>query len=60
LKGEFVLKLSQWRECEKVFKEKGMRKFADWLCHYNDCDVGPGLEALGKMCAFTQPKALTS
>lgn len=60
MKGEFVLKLSEWRECEKVFKEKGMRMFADWLCHYNDRDVGLGLEALGKMCAFTQPKALTS
>lgn len=56
LKGEFVLKLSEWRDCKKVFKKKVMRTFADWLRYYNDRDVGPGLEVLEKMRAFYTAK----
>ena len=52
LKDSFVLKLSEFRECRKVFKERGMLTFADWLRYYNNLDVAPGLEALEKMRAF--------
>ena len=44
-----VLKLSEFKECKKIFKEKGMKTFADWLRYYNNLDIAPGLEALEKM-----------
>ena len=46
----------EWKGCVRVFKEKGMRTFADWLSYYNNLDVAPGLEALGKMRAFYNEK----
>ena len=52
LKNEFTLKLSEWKACKKLFKEKGMKTFKDWLEYYNNLDVAPGLEALEKMRAF--------
>jgi len=52
LKGCFVLKLSEFKECRRVFKERGMKTFADLLRYYNNLDVAPGLEALEKMRAF--------
>ena len=58
LKECFVLKLSEFKECKKIFKEKGMKTFADWLRHYNNLDVAPGLEALEKMRAFYTEKGI--
>ena len=58
LKEGFVLKLSEFMECKKIFKEKGMQTFADWLCYYNNLDVAPGLEALEKMRAFYTEKGI--
>ena len=49
LKEEYTLKLSEWMPCKHLFKEKGMRTFADWLRYYNNLDVVPGLEALERM-----------
>lgn len=31
LKGDFVLTREEWKECKRLFREKGMRTFADWL-----------------------------
>ena len=31
LKNKYVLKLSEFKQCKKIFKEKVMRIFADWL-----------------------------
>ena len=45
-----------FQEVRKIFKEKGMQTFADWLRYYNDLDVAPGLEALEKMRAFYTDK----
>jgi len=58
LKGEFVLKLSEWKACKQLFKNKGMRTFAEWLRYYNDLDVVPGLDALRKMGAFYAEKGI--
>ena len=58
LKGSFVLKLSEFKECKKIFKEKGMETFADWLRYYNNLDVAPRLEALEKMRAFYTEKGI--
>ena len=58
LKDSFVLKLSEFRECRKVFKEKGMATFGDWLRYYNNLDVAPGLEALEKMRAFYSERGI--
>ena len=57
-KNQFVLKLSEWKECKKTFKERGMKTFKDWLEYYNNLDVGPGLEALQKMKAFYTEKGI--
>ena len=58
LKNAFVLKLSEWRACKKLFREKGMQTFADWLRYYNNLDVAPGLEALQKMRNFYTEKGI--
>jgi len=57
LKGEYVLTRDEWEACS-VFKEKGMRTFADWLRYYNNLDVSPGLEALEKMRNFYTEKGI--
>ena len=49
---KFVLSLAEWNQCKQLFKEKGMQTFRDWLRHYNNLDVAPGLEAMVKMRDF--------
>ena len=56
--GVLVLKLSEFKECKRVFKEKGMKTFEDWLRYCNNLDVEPGLEALEKMRAFYTEKGI--
>ena len=58
LKGGYVLTREEWEGCQRVFKEKGMRTFADWLRYYNNFDVAPGLEALEKMRNFYTEKGI--
>ena len=58
LKGEYVLKLSEFIGCRKLFRQKGMRTFRDWLEYYNNLDVAPGLEALEKMRGFYSSKGI--
>ena len=58
LKSCFVLKLSEFKECKKIFKEKGRETFEDWVCYHNNLDVAPGLEALEKMRAFYTEKGI--
>ena len=58
LKGDFVLKLSEWKACQKLFREKGMKTFKDWVRYYNNLDVAPGLEALEKMKNFYTEKGI--
>ena len=58
MKGDFVLKLSEWKACKKLFREKGMKTFKDWVRYYNDLDVAPGLEALQKMKNFYTEKGI--
>ena len=58
LKGGYVLTRDEWEGCQRLFKEKGMCTFADWLHCYNNLDVAPGLEALEKMCAFYTEKGI--
>ena len=52
LQGDYLLSKNEWDGCQRLFKEKGMCTFADWLRYYNNLDVAPGLEALEKMRAF--------
>ena len=58
LKEEYTLKLSEWVVCKRLFKQKGMRTFADWLRYYTNLDVAPGLEALERMRAFYTEKGI--
>ena len=58
LKGGYVLTRDEWEGCQRLFKEKGMCTFADWLRYYNNLDVAPGLEALEKMRAFYTDKGI--
>ena len=58
LKGGYVLTRDEWEECQRLFKEKGMCTFADWLRYYNNLNVAPGLEALEKMRAFYTDKGI--
>jgi len=58
LKGGYVLTREEWEECKRLFKEKGMRTFKDWLLYYNNLDVEPGLEALEKMRNFYTEKGI--
>ena len=52
LKGEYSLALKEYDDCHRIFREKGMRTFGDWLEYYNNLDVAPFLEALQKMKEF--------
>ena len=47
-----MLTQDEWNECQRLFREKGMHTFVDWLRYYNNLDVAPGLEALERMRAF--------
>ena len=58
LKGGYVLTRDEWEGCQRLFKEKGMRTFADWLRYYNNLDVAPGLEALERIRAFYTEKGI--
>ena len=58
LKGDYVLTREEWEGFQRLFKEKGMCTFADWLRYYNNLDVAPGLEALEKMRAFYTDKGI--
>ena len=58
MKGGFLLKLSEWKACKKLFREKGMKTFKDWVRYYNNLDVAPGLEALEKMRNFYTEKGI--
>ena len=52
LKGEYVLTLKEYDDCHRIFKERSMQTFGDWLKYYNNLDVAPFLEALQKMKEF--------
>ena len=52
LKNEYVLTLKEYDDCHRIFRERGMQTFGDWLKYYNNLDVAPFLEALQKMKAF--------
>ena len=52
LKGSYVLSLKEYNDCHRVFRERGMQTFGDWLEYYNNLDVAPFLEALQKMKEF--------
>ena len=58
LKGDFVLKLSEWKASKKTFREEGMKTIKDWVRYYNNLDVAPGLEALQKMKNFYTEKGI--
>ena len=58
LKGCFVLKLSEFKEYKKIFKEKGIQTFAVWLRYCNNLDVAPGLGALEEMGFFYTEKRI--
>ena len=58
LKDGYVLTRDEWDGCQRLFKEKGVRTFADWLRYYNNLDVAPGLEALEIMRAFYTEKGI--
>ena len=58
LKGDFVLKLLEWKASKKTFREEGMKTIKDWVHYYNNLDVAPGLEALQKMKNFYTEKGI--
>ena len=45
LKGDTITK-AEYAECQKIWKERGMTRFRDWLVYYNNLDVNHFLEAL--------------
>ena len=52
LKGAYVLSPKEYAACQRIFQERGMKTFGDWLKYYNNLDVAPFLEALQKMKEF--------
>ena len=52
LRNSFALKPEEYEECKRVFQERGMQTFGDWLEYYENLDVTPILETLEKMKAF--------
>ena len=58
LKACHLLTREQWEDCNRVYRERGMESFADWLSYYNNLDVAPGIEALEKMRNFFTEKRI--
>ena len=58
LKCDYVLGLSDSQGCKKIFKQKGIQTFADWLRYYSNRDVAPRIEALEKMKAYYTEKGI--
>ena len=58
LKGDYVLTLDEFKQCQRLFEEKGMKTFADWLEYYNNLDVVSALETLVKMREFYEQREL--
>ena len=52
LKGAYVLTPKEYDDCQRIFRERGIKTFGDWLEYYNNLDVAPFLEALQKMKEF--------
>ena len=52
LRNSFALTPAEYEKCKRVFQERGMQTFGDWLEYYNNLDVNPFLETLEKMKAF--------
>ena len=52
LKNSFALTPAEYDECKRVFQERGMQTFGDWLEYYNNLDVTPFLETIETMKAF--------
>ena len=52
LKGSYVLSPKEYADCQRIFQERGMKTFGNWLEYYNNLDVAPFLEALQKMKEF--------
>ena len=52
LKNSFALTPAEYDACKRVFQERGMQTFGDWLEYYNNLDVTPFLETIEKMKAF--------
>ncbi|CAH3163184.1 unnamed protein product, partial [Porites lobata] len=45
-KNNFPLSLKEYEDCQRVFRERGMKTLADWLHFYNNLAVEPFLDAL--------------
>ena len=52
LRNSFALTPKEYEECKRVFKERGMKTFGNWLEYYNNLEVTPFLDTLEKMKAF--------
>ena len=52
LKNSFALIPAEYDECKRVFQERGMQTFGDWLEYYNNLDVTPFLETIEKMNGY--------
>ena len=52
LRNGFALTPAEYEECKRVFQERGMKTFGDWLEYYNNLDVTPFLETLERMKEF--------
>ena len=52
IKNIFAPKPEEYEECKRVFQERGMQTFGDWLEYYNNLDVTPFLKKLEKMKGF--------
>ena len=57
LKGEYVLTLKEYDDCHRIFKERGMQTFGDWLEYYNNLDVAAVARVRGVSSTFHQPRS---
>ena len=48
LRNSFVLTPAEYEECKRVFQEREMKIFGDWLEYYNNLDVTPLFATLSR------------
>ena len=52
LKQASVCTEAEYEECKRIFQDRGMTTFGDWLEYYNKLDVEPFLQAAANMRGF--------
>ena len=58
LKNKYVCSPAEYAYCQQVWEQRKMQTMKDFLVWYNNCDVEPFVEAVGKMALFYRERKI--